>query len=208
MKAALYARVSTPLKLERQDPETQLLPLRDFCARRSWEIAGEYVDDISAVKHRPAYERMLADARSGRRFEAIVVVKLDRIFRSMENFVTTVRRLNQWGIRFVCVDQPIDTDRSDPSGQLLMTVLAAVAEFERSLISERVKAGIHRVRSQGRSWGGRKPKVIDLEKARRLREEGYSLKHIGALLDCNRNLVAQALAGKRYRRADPRAGKR
>jgi site-specific DNA recombinase len=119
MKVALYARVSTPLKLERQDPTTQLLPLREFCAKRSWEIAGEYIDDISAVKRRPEYDRMLADARRGR-FDGIVVVKLDRIFRSMEEFVKVVRRLNQWGIRFVCVDQAIDTDRNDPGGQLLM----------------------------------------------------------------------------------------
>jgi DNA invertase Pin-like site-specific DNA recombinase len=196
MKAALYARVSTALKYERQNPDTQLLPLREFCGRRGWEVHAEYVDDISAVKQRPSYDRMLADARA-RRFEVIVVVKLDRIFRSMEEFVRVAGRLNHWGIRFLCTDQPIDTDRNDPSGQLLMHVLAAVAEFERSLISERTKAGIQRVRAQGKAWGGRQTKTIDVDRARRLQLEGYSLSKIGILLGCNRNLVALALAGRR-----------
>ena len=104
MKVALYARVSTALKLERQDPDTQLLPLREFCERRGWEPAEIYVDDISAVKRRPAYDRMLAEARGGRRFSTIVIVRLDRMFRSMEEFARVVAQLNQWNIRLVCTD--------------------------------------------------------------------------------------------------------
>jgi DNA invertase Pin-like site-specific DNA recombinase len=195
MKAALYARVSTSLKYERQNPENQLLPLREFCGRRGWEITREYVDNISAVKKRPEYDRMLADARR-HRFDTILVVKLDRIFRSTDEFVRVVRCLNHWRIRFLCTDQPIDTDRNDPSGQLLMHIIAAVAEFERSLISERVKAGIARTRAQGKKWGGRQTKAIDVNEVRRLRHEGYSLTRIGTLVGVNRNLVALALAGK------------
>lgn len=192
MKAALYARVSTALKYDRQDPATQLLPLREFCERRSWPVHAEYIDDLSAVKRRPQYDRMLADARS-RRFDVLVVVKLDRIFRSMEEFVNVVRRLHQWGVRFVCVDQTIDTDRNDPGGQLLMHILAAVAEFERSLISERVKAGIHRARAQGKPWGGRKRKVIDMRAVQKYRLQGLSLTKISVLVGCNRNLLSKAL---------------
>lgn len=192
MRVALYARVSTSLKLDRQDPTTQLLPLREFCRRRGWEIAAEYVDDLSAVKYRPRYEEMLADAYR-RRFDIIVVVRLDRIFRSVEEFVRTVRRLNQYGVRFLCTDQPIDTDRTDPAGQLLMTIIAAVAEFERTLISERVKAGIQRARAQGKTWGGRQPKVIDLVRAQQLQQQGLSVQRIAAALGCNRNLLSRKM---------------
>lgn len=196
MKAALYARVSTPVRLERQDPETQLLPLREFVKARSWSVAAEYVDDISAVKHRPQYDRMLDDARR-RRIDVIVVVRLDRIFRSVEEFVTVVRKLNQWRVRFVCTDQAIDTDRNDPAGRMTMHMLAAVAEFERDLISERVKAGIARVRASGRKWGGKPRKVVDAEKARALKKEGWSNTKIGAVLGVCRRLVDETLNGKR-----------
>jgi DNA invertase Pin-like site-specific DNA recombinase len=192
-KAALYARVSTSLKYDRQDPATQLLPLRDFCLKRGWEISRQYVDDISAVKRRRAYDELMADARRGRDYSIIVVVRLDRIFRSVEEFVSTARRLDQWGIRFVCTDQPIDTDHNDPAGRLLMTIIAAVAEFERALISERVKAGIARVRAQGKAWGGRQRKKIDVGEARQLQDQGWSLTKISGLLNCNRNLLSKRL---------------
>lgn len=193
MKAALYARVSTSLKYEKQNPANQLLPLRQFCAQRNWEIVEEYLDDISAVKKRPAYDRMLAAARAGRH-QAIVVVKLDRMFRSMNQFARVIADLNQWNVRLVCTDQNIDTDKSSPGGILLMNIIAAVAEFERSLISERVKAGIARIRITGKKWGGRPWKHIDVNHARELQAKGYSMKQIGAVLGCNRNIVARELA--------------
>lgn len=193
MKTAIYARVSTALKQERQNPETQLLPLRAFCKARGWTITAEYVDDISAVKKRPEYDRMLAAARAGQ-FQIILVVKLDRLFRSMYEFARVVAELSRWNVRLVCSDQNIDTDKSSPGGILLMNIIAAVAEFERSLISERVKAGIARARAEGRPHGGQKRrKVIDANRARELSRQGYSLRRIGLLLGCNRNIVARAL---------------
>lgn len=192
MRAALYARVSTPLKLERQNPDTQLLPLRQFATAHGWTVRREYVDDTSAVKQRPQFKQLLEDARR-REFDVVVVVKLDRMFRSLEEFVHVVRMLTRHGLRFICVDQSIDTDRNDPAGQLLMHILAAVAEFERALISERVRAGIARVRAQGKPWGGKPPKRIDLDVVRRLQSEGWSLKKIGLHLNCYRGTIAQAL---------------
>lgn len=193
MKVAIYARVSTAFKHERQNPDTQLFPLREFCKHRGWEIISEYVDDISAVKKRPEYERMLVEARAGRH-DVIVAVKLDRMFRSMEEFVRVVGNLNKWNVRLVCADQNIDTDKSSPCGILLMNIIAAVAEFERALISERVKAGIARARAQGKPWGiYKRRKVIDRAKARQLHADGYTMTQIGALLGCNRNIVAHVL---------------
>jgi len=139
----------------------------------------------------------LAEARRGRKFDIIVTVRLDRAFRSIEQFVRVVRQLNDWGIRFVCTDQAIDSNRNDPSGQLLMHILAAVAQFERALIGERVKAGIQRVRAQGRRWGGRARKVIDMEAVERLRTQGLSLAQIGLLINCNRNLLGRTVRRKR-----------
>ena len=196
MRAALYARVSTSLRYGRQDPETQLLPLREFCARRGWEVREEFVDDISAAKRRPAYDRMLDQARAGRRFDIIVTVRLDRMFRSMEQFVTTVRHLDSYGIRFLCTDQPIDTDRNDPAGQLLMHIIGAVAQFERALIGERVRAGIERARAQGAPWGGRKPRNIDATRVHRLKDQGFSQRKIAIMLNCSQGVIRKALARK------------
>jgi DNA invertase Pin-like site-specific DNA recombinase len=193
LEVALYARVSTSLDRGRQDPDNQFLVLREYALRRGWRIAHEYMDDISAVRERPQYDEMLKAARRGRLFDAIVVVRLDRIFRSMEEFVSTTRRLHHWGIRFLCSDQPIDTDQRDPTGQLLMHVLAAVAEFERALISQRVRAGIERARSGGKKWGGRKRKVIDVRAVQTLRDQGFSLGRISVLVGCNRNLLGRTL---------------
>lgn len=188
MKTAIYARVSTALK---QDPETQLLPLRQFCLQRNWEPI-EFVDEISAVKKRPAFEGMLAEARAGR-IQCIVVVKLDRLFRSMAEFARALKDLNEWNVRLVCTDQAIDTDQSTPGGTLLMHILAAFAEFERSLIQERVKAGISRARAQGKPWGGRPRKIINLDQVQTLWKSGYTMSEIGRLIGCNRNIVSHAL---------------
>jgi len=193
LNVAIYARVSTSLKYGRQDPETQLLPLREFCSRNGWTVIREYVDDVSAVKKRPQFTGMLNDARR-RHFDIIVTARLDRAFRSMKEFVATVQDLKHWGVRFLCTDQPIDTDAASPSGVLLAHVIAAVAEFERTLISERVKAGIERARAQGKPHGGQKRrKKIDVEEALKLRAAGYTLTGIGEALDCNRNIVAREL---------------
>lgn len=159
MRIVLYIRISTDKKYGKQDPETQRMPLLEYCTRQGWEITKEYVDDVSAVKLRPQFEQMLKDARK-RKFDAIVCVKLDRMFRSTYDFSTTTKDLADWGIRLICTDQSIDTNQQSAAGKLLMSIIADVAEFERALIKERVKAGIARRQAQGKKFGGRTPKLV------------------------------------------------
>jgi DNA invertase Pin-like site-specific DNA recombinase len=192
MRVAIYARVSTAQALGRQTVENQLMVLREFCIRKEWPIYREYLDDTSAVKNRPGYNQMLEDARS-RKIDCIVAVRLDRIFRSTPEVFRVIGDLDRWRVRFLCSDQPIDTDRNDPVGRMILGFLAVIAEFERSLISERVAAGIARARKEGKKIGGRKPKQIDMTQAHDLMGRGLTITAASRVLKINRNLLAKAL---------------
>ncbi|MFQ6029527.1 MAG: recombinase family protein [Dehalococcoidia bacterium] len=146
MKIAIYARVSTSDK--EQNPDTQLLPLRDFCAAQGWEISGEYVDQASAsdLGHRVQWRRLLDDAAK-RRFSSVLVFKLDRAFRSVKDMHDTLAAWEVVGVGFQSVRERFDT--STALGRLLLNLLASLAEFELELIRERVKAGMDRARRQG-----------------------------------------------------------
>lgn len=147
-KVAIYARVSTQ---DKQDPEVQLVKLREFAAARGWEIYQEYIDRASgADPNRPALDNMLKDARN-RRFHAVLIVRLDRITRSIINLLNTLQMLDKWSVSLVCVDQPIETN--SPTGRLMIHILAALAEFERELIRERVKDGMEKARRNGKHIG-------------------------------------------------------
>jgi DNA invertase Pin-like site-specific DNA recombinase len=147
-RAALYARIST--SEARQTPEAQLLPLRDYAERREWKTV-EYVDEISgAIAKRPALDELLASARR-RAVDVVVVVKLDRLARSVRHLVELAGELQVLGVDLVVLDQAIDTTTS--TGRLLFHVLAAIAEFERDLIRERVLAGVRRAQAHGTRSG-------------------------------------------------------
>jgi DNA invertase Pin-like site-specific DNA recombinase len=150
MRVAVYARVSTADK--DQDPETQLLAVRDYCAAQGWEIVKEYVDTASAVDiaHRTAW-RQLLDAAAKREFKAVVVFRLDRAFRSVKHMHDTLAAWEALGIGFRSIREQFDTTTA--LGRLLMNLLAALAEFELELIRERVKAGMDRARRQGKHIG-------------------------------------------------------
>jgi len=167
---ALYARVSTTDK--KQTPETQLGPLRELVARHGWRVYKEYVESISAVKKRPIFEEMLRDARE-RRFDVLIVWKIDRFARSVAEFANTVRDLDSHGIRFISMTQGIDTDKSNSANRLMMNILVSIAEFERELISERVRAGILRSKAKGGKFG-RHLKIFDVVKALERQGEGWS----------------------------------
>ena len=156
MRVAAYARVSTSDR--DQDPETQLLALRDYCAAQGWEIYREYVDRVSArdLAHRTAWRQLLDDGAK-RRFQAVVVFKLDRAFRSVKDMHDTLATWDALGISFKSIREQFDT--STAVGRLLLNLLAAVAEFELELIRERVKAGMDRARRQGKHIG--RPRVTD-----------------------------------------------
>ena len=149
MKVALYARVSTTDK--DQEPETQLVPLREYAAAQGFSVAGEFVDRSGAndLRGRTAWRRLLEDA-ARRKVDAILVWKLDRAFRSVAHMATTVEQLRRWGVGLRSYSEPwLDTSGTSPAGDLMLNILASFAQFERALIAERVRAGMTRARKQG-----------------------------------------------------------
>jgi DNA invertase Pin-like site-specific DNA recombinase len=172
MRAALYQRVST----NEQSPAMQARELREFCKRRSWRIVSEFVDEgVSGAKaRRPALDKLMADAHK-RKFDAVVVWKFDRFARSVSHLLRALETFESLGIAFVSLSESIDT--STPSGKLVFTVLGAVAELERSLIGERVKAGLRNARANGTRLGRKPMREFDgtaIRQLRRARKSGMS----------------------------------
>src|SRR6202051_5101494 len=160
IRAAIYARVST--SNNGQDPTMQTRELKEYCERRGWAVAGEYVDvGISGTKEKRAeLDRLMADAHR-RRFDAVVVWKFDRFARSVSHLLRALETFKAQGIEFVSFSEQVDT--STPTGKMVFTVLGAVAELERSLIAERVRAGLRNAKAKGRRLG--RPRVeVDLTK--------------------------------------------
>ena len=168
MRAALYARVSTTG--HGQDPEMQLRELREYCQRRGWDMAGEFIDvGISGAKEkRVALDRLIAGAHR-RRFDAVVVWKFDRFARSVSHLLRALETFQSLGIEFVSLSEQMDT--STPTGKMVFTVLGAVAELERSLIAERVRAGLRNARAKGKRLG-RPRKSLDSGRIAALRAQG------------------------------------
>lgn len=177
MKTAIYARVSTN---NGQDPELQLREVREYCQRRGWQLVGEYVDTgISGAKDsRPELNRLVADGHK-RRFDAVVVWKFDRFARSVSHLLRALEDFRSLGIEFVSLSEQVDT--STPTGKMVFTVLGAVAELERSLIAERVRAGLRNARAKGTRLG-RPPKRVDPSTISRLRAEGATWRAVGRKL--------------------------
>jgi DNA invertase Pin-like site-specific DNA recombinase len=178
MRAALYARVST--LHNGQDPEMQLRELREYCSRRGWQVAGEFVDvGISGAKEkRPELDRLLADAHR-RRFDSVVVWKFDRFARSVSHLLRALETFQALGIEFVSLSEQMDT--STPTGKMVFTVLGAVAELERSLIAERVRAGLRNARAKGKRLG-RPPRELDEKRIAALRAQGVGWRAIAKQL--------------------------
>jgi DNA invertase Pin-like site-specific DNA recombinase len=192
MKTALYARVST---LNGQDPEMQLRELREYAARRGWDIADEYTDHgVSGSRDsRPELNRLMADAQQ-RRFDAILVWKVDRFGRSLRHLVNALAELGALGVAFVSLRDNLDL--STPSGRLMFAVIGAMAEFERSLIQERVKAGLSNARAKGQQLG-RPQRIVHRESILQMRAEGLSLRQIAERLGLGYGTVRARLAGER-----------
>jgi DNA invertase Pin-like site-specific DNA recombinase len=149
VKVALYARVSTT----DQTTDPQLLELRQAANARGWTIAGEFVDVISGTKKdRPALDQMMKLVKRGGIY-AVVAVKLDRIGRSMAHFCRLTEILRQSNCGLICTSQGIDTTTGNACGELLQNLLMSIAQFERTLISERTKAGLAAARASGKSLG-------------------------------------------------------
>jgi len=189
MRVALYARVST---LNGQHPEMQLAELREHSSRRGWEIAGEYVDEgVSGSKEsRPQLNRLMGDAHR-RQFDIVLVWKIDRFGRSLKHLVNALADLDAYGVTFASLKDNLDL--STPSGRLMFQIIGAMAEFERSLIQERVKAGLHNARRNGKQLG-RPRRIVDLDGVARMRGEGHSIRHIAKKLGLGYGTVRQRLA--------------
>ncbi len=159
MKTALYMRVST----SEQTTDPQRGELVEYCTRRGWKDLAEYSDTISGAKFtRSGLDRLMADVRRGK-IARIVVAKLDRLGRSLPHLAQLVGELDSHGTALAVPGQGIDTSHDNPAGRLQMHVLMAVAEFERSLIRERTRAGLNAARARG-SKLGRRPVVLDATK--------------------------------------------
>jgi DNA invertase Pin-like site-specific DNA recombinase len=189
-RVALYARVST---LNNQDPEMQLAELREYAGRRGWQIIEEFTDQgVSGCKEsRPALNRLMSDA-CRRRFDAVLVWKIDRFGRSLKHLVNALAELASFGVAFISLRDSLDL--STPSGRLMFQTIGAMAEFERSLIQERVRAGIRNARTKGKRLG--RPRVIvDASRIASLRASGRSWSHIEAELGVSKGTAQRAFAG-------------
>src|SRR5271170_2518816 len=190
LRIAIYARVSMK---NGQDPEMQLAELREYIRNRKWKIAGEYVDKgiSGASDSRPELNRLMADANR-RRFDVVVVWKFDRFARSVSHLLRALETFRALGIEFVSLSENIDT--STPTGKMVFTVLASVSELERSLIAERVKAGLRNARAKGKRLG--RPRVIvDAARIAALRAHGRSWREITTELGVSKGSAQRAFCG-------------
>jgi DNA invertase Pin-like site-specific DNA recombinase len=188
MKAAIYARVST--KGKDQDVNMQVRELREYCERRGWQVAGEFMDiGVSGTKEkRPELDRLMDEAHR-RRFDAVIVWKFDRFARSVSHLLRSLETFNALGISFVSLSESLDT--STPAGKMVFTVLGAVAELERSLIVERVRAGLRHAKSKGVKLG--RPKVfVDSARIGSLRARGASWRKIARIMQCSAKTCRRA----------------
>ena len=185
-RAVLYMRVSTV----DQHPESQLHDLRQMAAQRGFEVVREYTDKISGTKaRRPGLDELLHDARRGR-FDVVLLWAFDRMARSVKHLVEVLDELNHLQIEFISFRENIDT--SGPLGRALVVIIGAIAELERNLIIERVRAGMRRAKLEGRHIG-RQPLDIDRQAVRRDRAHGRSLSEIAKSHNISRATVCRVL---------------
>jgi len=191
-KVALYARVST----SEQSTDSQLLDLRRYVSERGWNIFKEYVDEgISGTKDsRPALNELMNDAKK-RRFDTVLVWRFDRFARSTKHLILALEEFRNLGIDFVSYQENIDT--SSPLGSAIFTIISAVAQLERDIIAERVKAGLRRAKENGKTLGRPVGSVLHnqhTERARALRSEGLSLRSIAGQLGISKSTVQRLIS--------------
>jgi len=190
-RVAIYARVSTTG--HGQDVGLQLEELRHVAAQRGWDVVEEFVDQgiSGGQQSRPALDRLLDHAREGR-VDVVAIWKLDRLARSVRHLLEVADSLNAWGVGLVSVrDAHIDT--TTPAGRFTLQILGAVAELERSLIRERVVAGVRRAQARGKHCG-RPVVALDLRPAVAMLDQGHGLKAISTALGVSRTTLRRRLA--------------
>jgi putative DNA-invertase from lambdoid prophage Rac len=191
MRCAIYARVSTT----DQNCAMQLSELRAYVKARGWKLAGEYVDTgwSGAKASRPQFDRIMQAARL-RKVDCVLCWKLDRWGRSLSNLLASLKELKGLGVRWIAITQGLDTDRDNPVGELLMHILASVAEFERSMIQERVKSGMKAAKHRGAKFG--RPKVVfDRRKAIAMRNAGVTIRAVALRFGVGVGTIARLVSG-------------
>ncbi len=207
MRPAIYTRVSTA----DQNSDLQRRELSDYAKRQGWQITELYEDTVSgSTSTRPALDRLLSDARV-RKFDCVLVWKLDRFGRNLLHCLACIQELQQLGIRFIAVTQGLDSDKKNPASLFLLHVLAAAAEFERSLILERTQAGRMRYREDydlgivgktvhsrsGKDLPPHRPrKIFDRDKVVELRRQGLSIRQIARTMSLGLGTVVNTLAAR------------
>src|SRR4051794_13576226 len=175
-RPAIYARVSTA---DRQTCDMQIRDLRDYCQSRGW-TAVEFIDTgVSGAKSsREQLDRIMSQARQ-RKFDVVICWRFDRFARSTKHLLEALEEFRSLGIGFISHQEAIDT--TSPMGKLLFTIVAAMAEMERSILIERVRAGMATAKAKGKSVG-RPNKVFRRDKAIQMRAEGLSWRVISMRL--------------------------
>ena len=199
-RVALYTRVSTASKSKEgdtvsfvQNPEVQEQPLRDMITQRGWELYRGYSDRASGAKERrTGLDALMADARRGL-FDVVIVWRFDRFARSVKQLVLSLEEFRALRIDFVSHQEALDT--STPMGKAMFTIIAAMAELERSIIRERVAAGVEHARRNGTRSGkpiGRPRAVFRTDLIRQLLENGLSWREIARKLGVSSTTVRRA----------------
>jgi len=187
-RAAMYARVSTTN--HGQDVNMQTRELEQFAQARGWHVVDQYLDaGVSGAKDsRPELNRLMTDAHR-RKFDVVIVWKFDRFARSVSHLLRALETFNALGIAFVSLSEQMDT--TTPTGKMVFTVLGAVAELERSLIAERVRAGLRNARTKGKTLG-RPRTIVDATAVGRLRSQGATWRDIANQLRVGVGIVYRA----------------
>jgi DNA invertase Pin-like site-specific DNA recombinase len=184
LRVAIYARVST----SEQSTDSQLLDLKRYVRERGWHLYREYTDNgVSGTKDsRPALNELMNDAKK-RRFDTVLVWRFDRFARSTKHLILALEEFRNLGIDFVSYQENIDT--SSPLGSAIFTIISAVAQLERDIIAERVKAGLRRAKENGKKLG--RPKVkVDLDQVKALHSRGFSTRAIAQELGLTKSTAA------------------
>ncbi len=194
-RVAIYARVSTIN--HGQDVSMQTRELQQFAQARGWTLAGEYIDaGVSGAKDsRPELNRLMADAHK-RRFDVVCVWRFDRFARSVSHLLRALETFKALGIDFVSFSEQMDT--STPAGKMVFTVLGAVAELERSLIVERVKAGLRNARAKGKTLG-RPRRDLDTNRIASLRAQGLGWKRIAVEMGVGVGTIYRGISDSKSR---------
>jgi DNA invertase Pin-like site-specific DNA recombinase len=188
MKVATYSRVSTNKR--EQKPEVQVQELRRYCRARRFKIAHELTDRSSGGgSGRPGLKRLLELCRA-REVDAVIVVKMDRLFRSLKHLVNTLSEFEALGVKFIATRDQVDL--TTPAGRMFVQILGSLAEFERELIRERILLGLDHAKANGKKLG--RPKVNDDKKIQELRKAGMSYQGIQQNLGVSKGAVCRALS--------------